>query len=65
MTARVTKIESRSGYCFLHLTEGAVFLHQSSLKNAYIENLTLGQSIEFDLTQTPKGLRAENAYLLG
>ena len=42
-----------------------MFLHFSALQDSGFETLAEGESVEFDVTQGPKGLQAANVRRLG
>lgn len=39
------------------------FFHSSALKNTKYEDLEEGQEVEFEDSESPKGLRAEDVYV--
>ena len=45
--------------------EGDLFFHSTDLQGVAYEALAEGQKVEFEVTHTPKGLRAANVRLTG
>jgi cold shock protein len=65
MTGRVTKIEVAKGFGFIR---GAVdgrsyFFHRSALKNAKMDDVSVGAEVTFEDVDGEKGPRAEDVYL--
>ena len=49
------------GYGFIQRQSGEdVFVHFSAIQSEGYKSLNEGQAVEFDVTQGPKGLQAEN-----
>ncbi len=49
------------GYGFISRENGAdVFVHFSAIQGSGFRSLAEGQAVQFDVTQGPKGLQAEN-----
>ncbi len=49
------------GFGFIEQPDGAdVFVHYSAVQGDGFRSLSEGQSVEFDVTDGPKGLSAEN-----
>jgi cold shock protein len=57
------KVEDK-GFGFIEVAgrQGDVFFHFSALKNVKFEDLRLGQQVSFEITDTQKGVRAEEIY---
>ena len=56
----IKKLITDKGFGFIKGDNGDVFFHASSLQNATMEELTIGQGVEYDEGESPKGPRAEN-----
>jgi len=53
------------GYGFIQRASGSdVFVHHSAIQGSGFKTLAEGQSVEFAVTQGPKGLQAENVTKL-
>jgi CspA family cold shock protein len=59
----IKKLVTDRGFGFIAGERGDVFFHHSALQGTPIEALSVGQSVEYDLGQGPKGPRAENVRL--
>ena len=54
------------GYGFITREQGGdVFVHFSSIQGSGFRNLDEGESVEFDVEQSPKGPQATNVTRLG
>jgi cold shock CspA family protein len=62
VNGRIEKIVSDKGFGFIETdeTDASVFFHATGVRDYEFDNLRKGDSVVFDLTRTPKGLRAEN-----
>jgi cold shock protein len=61
MTGTIAKLREDKGFGFLKDDEGKeYFFHQSAIFGEGIADLREGDSVEFTVTQSPKGPRAEN-----
>jgi cold shock protein len=65
MTGTIARIKE-NGYAFIHDDNDVenIFLHATSLKNISFKSLIVGARVSFDVTQTDRGLRAENVEVL-
>ena len=55
----------KKGYGFISRQQGEdVFVHHSVISGNGYRSLDEGQNVEFDVTQVPKGLQAENVTVL-
>jgi CspA family cold shock protein len=53
------------GYGFIQRASGSdVFVHHSAIQGSGFKTLAEGQSVEFTVTQGPKGLQAESVTKL-
>lgn len=60
-TGKVKWFNSSKGFGFIEQTEGKdVFVHYSSIDGEGFKNLEEGDSVEFTLTEGPKGPQAEH-----
>jgi len=59
----IKKLVVDKGFGFIEGDRGDVFFHYSALDGAQIEELNIGQTVEFEEGQGPKGPRAENVRL--
>jgi cold shock protein len=56
---------SQKGFGFLTSQSGEdVFVHFSAIQSDGYKSLDEGQSVQFDVKQTPKGLQAENVTII-
>jgi len=53
------------GFGFITKEDGEdIFVHHTSISGSGFKSLTEGQTVEFDVEKTPKGLRATNVVKL-
>ena len=58
---KVKWFNNSKGYGFIeHLGETDVFVHYSAIEEEGYKTLSQGEQVEFEITQGPKGLQAEN-----
>lgn len=58
---RIKKLLEDQRYGFIEGEDGrTIFFHGSSLQGMGIESLSLNQSVQFEVEETPKGMRAVN-----
>ncbi len=62
---KIKKLISEKGFGFIEGEDGELFFHCSALQGVVFEELSEGQSVEFEVGQGPKGPRAENVRVLG
>lgn len=64
MTGRIDRLMIDKGFGFIK-NEGGVdfFFHRTALKNIRFEDLKQGQFVDFEESETSKGLRAEDVYI--
>jgi CspA family cold shock protein len=61
MTGKIRTLRVDKGFGFIKDESGQdCFFHQSAIYGEGIQDLREGDSVEFDVTQGPKGTRAEN-----
>jgi CspA family cold shock protein len=62
---KVKWFNEQKGYGFIEQDNGTdVFVHYSSVKGDGFKTLAEGEEVEFDVTQGPKGPKAENVVRL-
>jgi len=60
-TGTVKWFNDSKGFGFIEQPEGPdVFVHHSAIQGDGFRSLSEGQSVEFEVTDGPKGLSAEN-----
>ncbi len=60
-TGTVKWFNDAKGFGFIAQGDGPdVFVHHSAIQSSGFRSLTEGQAVEFDTTDGPKGLSAEN-----
>lgn len=59
----IKKLTDR-GFGFIDGERGDLFFHSSSVEGTSFEALGIGQQVEYDVGQGPKGPRAENVRLV-
>jgi len=64
MNGKVKLINAEKGFGFIVGADGKeYFFHRSALKNTQLEELQKGQEVEFEDSESSKGLRAEDVYI--
>jgi CspA family cold shock protein len=64
---KVKWFDTEKGFGFIEPSDGGkdVFVHRNNVENlAYNQGLEDGESVEFDVEETPKGLSATNVRSL-
>lgn len=56
----VKKVIADKGFGFIEGERGDIFFHYSALVGVTIEDLQIGQQVEYEEGRGPKGPRAEN-----
>ena len=56
----IKKLVSDKGFGFIKGEGGELFFHRSAVEGASFEELTEGQTVEYEEGHGPKGPRAEN-----
>lgn len=59
---KVKWFNSKKGYGFIKANDGEqdIFVHYTSIKGDGFKSLLEGEEVQFELTQGPKGLQAQN-----
>jgi CspA family cold shock protein len=59
---KVKWFNSKKGYGFIKLDDGDkdIFVHYTSIKGDGFKSLAEGEEVQFELTEGPKGLQAQN-----
>lgn len=61
MVGRVKWFNNEKGYGFIDYVDGEdIFVHYSNIKQEGFKTLSEGQTVQFDLIHTDKGLQAIN-----
>ena len=63
---KVKWFNSKKGYGFIKADDGEkdIFVHYTSIKGDGFKALTEGEEVQFELTEGPKGLQAQNVLKL-
>jgi CspA family cold shock protein len=65
MTGRVKWFNDRKGFGFIEVEGGKdVFVHHSSIQGEGFKSLKEGDSVEFEVTDGPKGPQASNVRII-
>jgi CspA family cold shock protein len=65
-TGRVKWFNDAKGYGFIAREDGPdVFVHYSAIQGDGFRSLAEGQTVQFEITEGPKGLQATNVQKLG
>jgi len=56
----IKKLVLEKGFGFIEGDRGDMFFHHSAVCNGTFEDLTVGQTVEYEVGQGPKGPRAES-----
>ena len=57
-TGKVKWFNAEKGYGFIESDEGDVFVHHTDIEADGFRTLDQGDSVEFEMTEGPKGLKA-------
>jgi CspA family cold shock protein len=64
-TGRVKWFNNSKGYGFIEQEDGEdVFVHFSAINSDGFKSLNEGDSVQFEVTEGPKGLQAKNVTVL-
>ena len=55
---------AEKGFGFISSDQGDMFFHMSSLVDVEFEELSVGQAVEYEVGDGPKGPRAENVRVV-
>ena len=61
---KIKKLIKDKGFGFIEGDSGEFFFHHSTLQDVAIEELSEGQTVEYDEGSGPKGPRAENVRVV-
>jgi CspA family cold shock protein len=63
---KVKWFNSKKGYGFIRLNDGDkdIFVHYTSIKGDGFKSLAEGEEVQFEMTEGPKGLQAQNVLRL-
>ena len=65
MKGKVKKFNNEKGYGFIKTDDGKdLFFHYSELQMDGFKTINAGQSVEFEIVETEKGLRAVNIKII-
>lgn len=65
MNGKVVRLTTDKGFGFIHGSDQRdYFFHRSSVRNTTFEELRIGQDVEFEESEGPKGPRAEDVQAL-
>ncbi len=66
MLGKVKWFNAEKGYGFINRGQGEdIFVHYSQIQEEGYRSLEEGQEVEFDLTETERGLQAKNVVKIG
>jgi len=60
----IKKLVADKGFGFIKGDKGEFFFHHSAVEGTTIEELQIGQAVEYTEGRGPKGLRAENVKVI-
>jgi CspA family cold shock protein len=60
----IRKLVAEKGFGFIQGEKGDLFFHHSVVQDARIEELRVGQTVEYEEGHGPKGPRAENVRIV-
>jgi len=61
----IKKLVADRGFGFIEGEQGDMFFHVSAVQGIPFEELLVGQVVEYEVGQGPKGPRAENVKVAG
>lgn len=61
---KIKKLVADKGFGFIQGTSGDLFFHLSSLQNQRFETLQVGQTVNYEEEEGPKGPRAANVTVV-
>ena len=60
----IKKVVADRGFGFIEGERGDIFFHHTALQGTAIEALSIGQAVEYEVGDGPKGPRAENVQIV-
>jgi len=60
----IKKVVADRGFGFIEGERGDIFFHHTALQGTAIEALSIGQVVEYEVGDGPKGPRAENVQIV-
>jgi CspA family cold shock protein len=65
MVGVIKKVVSEKGFGFIKPEDGSkdIFFHANDLQNVEFKDLVGGESVSYDVQETPKGLKAVDILL--
>ncbi len=60
----IRKLIADKGFGFIQGDKGDLFFHHSAVEDATIEDLRVGQTVEYEEGRGPKGPRAESVRVV-
>ncbi|MDD5584886.1 MAG: cold shock domain-containing protein [Candidatus Omnitrophica bacterium] len=62
---KIKKLVKDRGFGFISMEDGKeIFFHQTCLSDGNFHTLSEGQAVEFEVENSPKGMRASNVHIV-